>query len=211
VTTLLRARWPAARITGVDGSAAMLERARSADPTVEWQLADVAGWTPAHPVDLVFSNAALHWLDSHATLFPALLTMLAPGGVLAVQMPRNFTEPSHTSLYATVREGPWRDRLASLIRPEPTKAPAFYDALLRPHVASLDVWETTYLQALHGENPVAEFVKGSALGPFLAALVDDERTAFEATYRARVRAAYPPNAAGTTLFPFRRLFMVATR
>ncbi len=211
VTTLLRARWPLARIMGVDSSAAMLERARTTDPTVEWRLADLAAWTPPQPVDVVYSNAALHWLDAHPTLFPALLTMVAPGGVLAVQMPRNFTEPSHTSLYDTVREGPWRDRLAPLIRPEPTKAPAYYRALLRPHVTSLDIWETTYLQALQGENPVAEFVKGSALGPFLEALENEERPAFEARYRAKVQAAYPPEDDGTTLFPFRRLFIVAVR
>ena len=211
VTHMLCRRWPAARIVGVDASAAMLARARADGGDVEWQQADVATWRPAAPVDVVYTNAALHWLDDHATLFPALVACLAPGGVLAVQMPRNFTEPSHTSLYATVREGPWRTALEPLIRATPTHAPDFYVDALAPHVATLDVWETTYVQILRGENPVAEFVKGSALGPFLAALDGADRAAFEAAYRARVRAAYPARANGTTLFPFRRLFLVATR
>ena len=210
VTTHLRQRWPDARITGIDSSAAMLDRARGVDPAVNWQLANLAEWRPAEPVDLVYSNAALHWLDDHATLFPALAATLAPGGVLAVQMPRNFTAPSHTSLYETVRAGPWRDRLEPLIRPEPTKPPAYYYDVLAPHVAALEIWETTYLQTLHGENPVAEFVKGSAMGPFLAALHGGEREAFESAYRAQVRAAYPPRPDGTTLLPFRRVFIVAT-
>ena len=209
VTRLLRERWPAARISGVDGSAAMLERARAGAASIAWEHADLRSWRPPAAVDLLYSNAALHWLDDHAALFPALAAMLAPGGVLAVQMPRNFTEPSHTTLYATARDGAWRDRLAPLIRPEPTHAPAWYADVLAPHVASLDVWETTYLQVLTGENPVAEFVKGSALQPFLDALVGDERAGFESAYRANVRAAYPARADGTTLFPFRRVFMVA--
>ncbi len=209
VTALLRRAWPQARVTGVDASASMLERARASDAAVDWQRAEIAGWTPSAPVDLLFSNAALHWLDDHHILFPRLLDLVAPGGVLAVQMPRNFGEPSHTTISDLAREGRWRDRLASLVRPEPCKAPAYYFDVLAPRAKSLDIWETVYEQALTGDNPVADFVKGSWLKPFLDALDDTERAAFETAYRARVARAYPPRADGTTLFPFRRLFIVA--
>jgi trans-aconitate 2-methyltransferase len=208
-TALLRARWPRARVTGVDASSAMLERARASDRDVEWLEADVATWTPAAPVDVLFSNATLHWIDDHAALFPRLVTLVASGGALAVQMPRNFGEPSHTSIYEVAREARWRDRLDKLIRPEPTKPPEFYWGLLAPRVSALDVWETVYTQALSGDNPVADFVKGSWLKPFLDALHPEERESFEHAYRARVARAYPPRADGTTLFPFRRLFIVA--
>jgi trans-aconitate 2-methyltransferase len=209
VTALLRARWPDARVTGVDASTAMLERARASDRGVEWLEADVATWTPSAPVDVLFSNATLHWIDDHAALFPRLVTLVAAGGALAVQMPRNFGEPSHTSIYDVAREARWRDRLEKLIRPEPTKAPDFYWDLLAPRVSALDVWETVYTQALTGDHPVADFVKGSWLKPFLDALDADERGRFEHAYRERVARAYPPRADGTTLFPFRRLFIVA--
>jgi trans-aconitate 2-methyltransferase len=209
VTALLRARWPSAQVSGVDGSPAMLERARASDPGVEWQEADVATWTPPAPVDVLFSNATLHWLDDHAALFPRLLTAVASGGALAVQMPRNFGEPSHTSIDDLAREPRWRDRLERLVRPEPTKPPAFYWDLLAPRVRTLDVWETVYTQALTGDNPVADFVKGSWLKPFLDALDVAERPVFEAAYRGRVARAYAVRADGTTLFPFRRLFIVA--
>ena len=209
VTGLLRARWPDARVTGVDSSPAMLGRARASDPDVEWLEADVAAWTPREPVDVLFSNATLHWIDDHASLFPRLVSAVAAGGVLAVQMPRNFGEPSHTSIYELAREPRWRDRLAPLIRLEPTKTPAYYWDVLGPRVKALDVWETIYTQALSGEHPVADFVKGSWLKPFLDALDASERPAFEQDYRARVARAYPPRADGTTLFPFRRLFIVA--
>jgi trans-aconitate 2-methyltransferase len=209
VTALLRARWPEARVTGVDASSTMLERARASYGGVEWLEADVATWAPAAPVDVLFSNATLHWIDDHAALFGRLVTLVAPGGALAVQMPRNFGEPSHTSIAEVAREARWRDRLETLIRPEPTKPPEFYWDLLAPRVSALDVWETVYTQALTGDNPVADFVKGSWLKPFLDALHPEERDRFEHAYRARVARAYPPRADGTTLFPFRRLFIVA--
>jgi len=210
VTALLRARWPDARVTGVDASVTMLERARASDAQVDWCQADVAAWTPPAPVDVLFSNATLHWIDDHAALFPRLASLVAPDGVLAVQMPRNFGEPSHTSIYEVARgEARWRERLAKLIRPEPCKPPDYYWDLLASRVRALDVWETVYTQALTGDNPVADFVKGSWLKPFLDALDGAERAAFEAAYRARVARAYPPRADGTTLFPFRRLFIVA--
>ena len=209
VTALLRRQWPQARVTGVDGSAAMLERARASDAGVEWRQADIGAWSPPAPDDLIYSNAALHWLDDHAALFPRLLGFVAPAGALAVQMPRNFGEPSHTSIAELAREGGWRDRLAPLIRPEPTRPPAFYWDVLAPHAKALDIWETVYEQALTGDNPVADFVKGSWLKPFLDALDAEAAGRFEAAYRARIARAYPPRADGTTLFPFRRLFIVA--
>jgi trans-aconitate methyltransferase len=111
VTRLLAERWPAAAVTGVDGSPAMLRTAREAAPAVTWEEADLGTWHPTRPADLLFSNAALHWLDDHARLFPRLIGDLAPGGVLAVQMPRNHGAPSHTEMVAAAEAGPWRERL----------------------------------------------------------------------------------------------------
>lgn len=211
VTKHLRRRWPAAKLLALDSSSEMLERARAEAPGVEFARADAATWAPQAPVDVLYSNALLHWLPDHQTLFPRLAACVAAGGVLGVQMPRNFNAPSHQSLYETVRNGPWRKRLEPMIREEPVKDPVFYFDALAPRVESLDIWETEYAQILEGENPVAEFVKGTWLKPFLDALAEPERSAFEADYRGRVLAHYPPQANGKTLFPFRRLFIVAAR
>jgi trans-aconitate 2-methyltransferase len=210
VTRLLRARWPKARITGVDDSPDMLAAAKAAAPDILWERADLAGWSPAEPADLIYSNAALHWLDGHDRLFPALLDALAPGGVLAVQMPRNFGAPSHTSITDAARSGPWRAKLEPLLRTAPVADPAFYFDVLAPRAAAIDLWETEYCQVLEGEHPVKEWVKGTWLRPLLAALDPDEQSRFEASYAERVARAYPPRPDGRTLFPFRRLFIVAT-
>ena len=191
----------------------MLAAARQTDAgeRIRWVEADLADWAPPAPVDVLFSNAALHWLDDHATLFPRLAGWLAPGGVLAVQMPHNHAAPSHRLAVEAARGGPWRERLAPVLREWPVGAPADYHDILVEHVDGLDLWETEYLHVLEGEDPVAQWTKGSLLRPLLAALTASQAEAFEADYRRRLRTAYPRRDDGTTLFPFRRLFLVADR
>jgi trans-aconitate 2-methyltransferase len=208
-TRLLKARWPLARITGVDASEAMLARATAEAPEIVWQRADLATWRPPRPADVIYSNAALHWLPDHDRLFPALLSALAPGGVLAVQMPRNFSAPSHTAIAEAARSGPWRPKIEPLLRPPPVAEPAFYFDLLAPRAAAVEIWETEYLHVLEGDDPVKEWTKGTWLGPLLDALDEPERSRFEARYAELVARAYPRRPDGRTLFPFRRLFIVA--
>src|SRR5262245_4851679 len=210
VTRLLKERWPRARVTGVENSEEMLAKARAAAPEIAWQRADLSTWSPPRPADLVYSNAALHWLDDHDRLFPALFGALAPGGVLAVQLPRNFEAPSHTAITEAVRSGPWRAKLEPLLRPHPVAAPGFYFDLLTTRAAALDMWETEYLQVLEGEHPVKEWVKGTWLGPLLDALGKPDRARLEERYAELAAPAYPRRPDGRTLFPFRRLFIVAT-
>ncbi len=209
VTRLLKARWPGARVTGVDSSGEMLAKAAAAAPEIAWRQADLGAWRPDGPADLIYSNAALHWLGDHERLFPRLLAALAPGGVLAVQMPRNFSAPSHTAMAEAARSGPWRVKLEPLLRPMPVGDPAFYYGVLAPRAAALDMWETEYLQVLEGEHPVKEWTKGTWLKPLLDALEEPERSGFEAAYAELVARAYPRRADGRTLLPFRRLFIVA--
>jgi trans-aconitate 2-methyltransferase len=211
ITRIMAGRWPGAMVTGVDGSADMLAKARSGDGAITWLHADLGRWSPPAPADVLYSNAALHWLDDHAALFPRLLEGLRPGGVLAVQMPRNHAEASHTCMVEAARAGPWRDRLAPVLRPSPVAPPEVYHDILAPVAGALDLWETVYIHALDGDNPVVEWTKGSALKPLLDALGGADREGFLADYTRRIAAAYPQRADGTTLFPFRRLFMVAVR
>lgn len=211
VTRHLAGRWPQACVTGVDASPEMLAAARKALPQVEWIDADLATWHPSARVDLIYSNAALHWLPDHRTLFARLLDALSSGGQLAVQMPRNFGAPSHTSVAEAARMGPWRTQLEPLLKPPPVHEPGVYYDLLAADCETVDIWETEYLQVLEGEHAVAEWIRGTWLQPFLDALEDGMRTGFEQEYVRLVDARYPRRADGTTLFPFRRLFIVAAK
>jgi len=129
--------------------------------------------------------------------------------VLAVQMPRNFSAPSHTAIADAARSGRWRQRLEPLLRPNPVAEPDFYYGVLAPLASSLDIWETEYLHVLEGDQPVKEWTKGTWLRPLLDALEEPERSAFESAYAEMVARAYPRRADGRTLMPFRRLFIVA--
>ncbi len=209
VTALLAERWPEAGITGVDGSAPMLARAGAEHPGISWLEGDLAAWEPEKPADLLFSNAALHWLDGHGLLFPRLMGHLNPGGVLAVQMPGNFAQPSHTCIRQAA--GPWMAKIGPVLRENPVEPPAAYYDILKPVAAELDIWEATYIQELEGDNAAAEWLKGSALKPVLDALDDDEREAFFDAYSTLVQKAYPQRPDGKTIFPFRRVFIVAKR
>jgi trans-aconitate 2-methyltransferase len=212
ITRLLADRWPNARVVGVDSSADMLAKARTEASGVAFEQADIARWSPPAPADLLFSNATLHWLDDHAALLPRLAAQLAPGGVLAIQMPDNRASPSHVLMDEAAAAGPWHPKLARL-RPVygSMQSPDAYYRMLAPVAAQVDIWETTYLHVLEGGNPVVEWTKGTALRPYLDALEEPARAAFLAAYAARVAAAYPRQPDGRTLLPFHRIFIVARR
>ena len=218
VTRLLAQRWPDADIVGVDNSPEMLAKARAANadlPRVRFVTGDLATWAPETPVDVVYSNAALHWLPAHDALFARVIAMVAAGGTLAVQMPDNFRAPSHTAIADIAQSPRWRAQLGALVRDAPVATAADYFRWLAPTAPALDIWTTEYLQALPkgdgGDHPVAAWTKGTWLVPFMAALAADDQRAFGAEYDARLALAYPPLPDGRVLFPFRRLFIVANR
>lgn len=204
---LLAARCPGAMVTGVDGSAAMLAKAAATGFATEQ--ADIAAWSPGEAPDVLFSNAALQWLGGHDTLFQRLLSAVAPGGILAVQMPAMHDRPLRAEQERIAREGPWAATLARVTSAPPILSPGQYYDLLRPRVAALDLWVTEYVHVLHGDDPVVQWAMGTSLRPFLDVLDGAERDGFLDAYRAAMRAAYPPQADGVVLLPFRRLFILA--
>lgn len=205
----LRARFPEHRILGVDSSPAMLAQAHGYDAT---RLADIAHWLPEEAPAVIFSNAALHWLPHHEVLLPRLLVSLAEGGVLAVQMPRQFDEPSHR-LLRDLAEGMFPDRFQFDDYVAPVAPPAAYHRLLAPLGEAL-LWETEYLQPLAPVpegHPVRAFTQSTALRPFAARLGEGELEEYLEAYDEALAIAYPAEADGTVLFPFRRLFLVLTQ
>ena len=172
-----------------------------------------------HEFDAVFTNATLHWIMEHDEFFPHLLRQLAPDGVLAVQMPRNFGQPSHALMREVAKDGPWAAPLAekfsganaanALLRLDPVAPPEHYYDLLVPLAGSLNIWETDYIHVLSGADPVLEWVRGSSLAPVTQALPAPLAAAYEKEYAAKLRAAYPRRVDGHTLLPFKRLFIVA--
>jgi len=211
-TAVLRARWPMAEVVGVDNSPEMIAAAARDFPAGRWVLADLATWADGPPFDVVFSNAALQWVPDHAAVFPRLFGRVAPGGALAVQVPVHFESPVHRLILEIADRPGWRDRLAGARAALRVERPGFYYNLLRPLAARLDLWVTEYLHDLADPAAVVAWIRGTGLRPYLAALADDtERVEFERLLLEGVTAAYPRQADGRVLFPFRRLFVVAYR
>ncbi|HYC00850.1 MAG TPA: trans-aconitate 2-methyltransferase [Candidatus Limnocylindrales bacterium] len=208
-SALLRARWPHARIRGIDSSPQMLEQARREVPSVEWIQADAANWQPQEPVDVLYANAVFHWLPDHDRLLPRLISALAPGGVLAVQMPCNFEEPSHRLMRQL--PGPWEQAVAEVRALQPVARPAFYYDVLAPHCSSIDIWQTTYEHVMADEHAIVEWVRGTGLRPYLDAVADEQRRSYLDAYTRAIEQAYRPRIDGKRLFSFPRLFFVAVR
>jgi trans-aconitate 2-methyltransferase len=238
-TADLAARWPGAVVEGIDGSEQMIAEARrierlgdrppavagasraigsappgdgpagEAAPRLRFRVGDIAEWVPGRPVDVIFSSAALHWVPGHRRLLPGWVEALAPGGRLAFGVPGNFAAPSHVILRELCEAPRWRDLLSGTVRHDIVAEPAEYLGLLAGLGCEVDAWETTYLQVLPGEDPVLDWVRGTALRPVLDALpAPAAREEFLAELGARLREAYPRGPHGT-VFPFRRIFVVA--
>jgi trans-aconitate 2-methyltransferase len=208
----LKRRWPGAWVHGLDTSPAMLEQARARDAEIDWREGDIAGWTPEVPVDLIWANASLHWLPDHETLLRRLTGALAAGGVIAVQMPMAHETRHHALMRQVAADGPWADALAGVETIAPLLEPEAYYAVLAESCGEVDIWSTTYLQGLTGPDAVLEWMKGTALRPYLTALTDEVmRRAYLDALGERLSSAFPRRPDGTTLMPFPRLFLVARK
>ena len=126
VTAILKQRWPGADVLGIDGSAPMLEKARAAAADCRFEQADFGTWTADSPPDVIFTNAALHWLGNHDTLFPRLFAQLAPGGTMAVQMPAMHAAPIRALQHEIAANGPWAKLLANAGAAPPILEPGQY-------------------------------------------------------------------------------------
>ena len=209
VTPLLKHRFPGADVLGIDGSPDMLAKARIAAPDCRFEKGDFNIWVPEAKPDLIYSNAALHWVTDHDILFPHLLSLLAPDGVLAIQMPSMHDAPLRALQNEVAATGPWASILKDTGFARGLLPTGTYYDVLKPRTQHLDMWETTFLHVLTGENAVTQWAEGSSLRPFLDALPSELKQPFRDAYSEALRPHYPRRADGTTLLPFKRLFMVA--
>jgi trans-aconitate 2-methyltransferase len=214
-TAVCSERWPAASIRGLDSSPEMIASARAAQPDRCWTVGDIGEWAlqplkPEEQVDLIFSSAALQWIDDHATVFPRLIEKLSPGGVLAAQMPAYDAIPNRLMREMAASER-WRrwfpDGRTKEWRSHPLE---FYYAALVRSAKSLDLWATDYLQIIPDIDGIVEWYKSTGLRPYLDRIEDNgHRLEFLDEYRSCLDAFYPKSEAGGVPFLFRRIFIVA--
>lgn len=211
-TAPLRARFPEASITGIDTSPAMLATARATVPDVAFVEADIASFEPPVSADLLFANAALQWVPDHRRLLPRLAGLLAPGGVLATQMPDNLDEPSHRLMVDIARGKPYEAAInaARGQRAQLLGSGEVYDILVSAGLR-VELWRTTYVHPLDGVQAIVEMMRSTGLRPYLDALTGDDRASYLAAYTSALAGAYPTRTDGKVLYPFPRVFLVAVR
>lgn len=212
VAPTLAARFRGRRLIGVDQAPAMLAEAEAHGGYHETELIDLADWLPQRAPALVFSNAALNWVPDHTALLPHLAGLVAPGGVLAVQVPDQQDAPSHRLIREVSAElfpkmFDWRSWAPEVLAPR-----RIIDLLA--DLGTFDLWQATYHQILPGDrhaHPVRRFTESTVARPVLSRLDMGDRVAFLAAYDAALAEAYPPRRDGSVVFPFTRLFFVLER
>jgi trans-aconitate 2-methyltransferase len=209
LTATLAERWPDAVIEALDGSPEMVQAAR--ERGVDAQVGDVRSWEPKPDTDVVVSNATLQWVPEHVELLLEWARALASGSWIAVQMPGNFQSPSHEAVREVARREPFANRLRDMPFRDGrvVGTAAEYAAVLTDAGCRVDAWETTYIHELSGENPVLQWITGTALRPVIDRLSEESWQQYRQQLIPLLDKAYPQRPDGRTFFPFRRVFVVA--
>ena len=205
-TALLKQRWPSAQIAGVDNSPAMLEEARQALPDCHFVESDIRHYKPDQPLSLIYANASLQWIPDHYHLLPHLVSLLQLNGVLAIQMPDNWLEPTH----ALMREVAWEQGYPDRGREQLPGIHAYYD-ILTDAGCDVDIWRTTYFHQMSSHQAIIDWVSATGLRPWLQDLNESEQQNFLKRYLELLEEQYPLQENGQILLAFPRLFMVAQR
>lgn len=212
VAEALSTRYPNRDLYGIDSSATMLAEAEAMGLYARLTRDDANDWTPGYTPALIFSNALANWLPDHATLFARWASVLPDRGALAVQMPRQYDEPSHR-LLRDLAEDMFPDRFDFAEWTPPVAPPQVYADMLAP-LGDIRAWETTYVQDLAPVaegHPVRHFTRSTVMRPFVAELSEEEAVRYVAAYETLLAKHYPARADGHVHFPFRRVFFVLTR
>jgi trans-aconitate 2-methyltransferase len=208
LTLQLAERLPGSQVLGIDSSPEMLERAsQNKHPRLRFEqglIQEASGeW------DLVFSNAAIHWVEDHPALVPRLFSLVRPGGQLVVQIPSNHNHPTHRLILETAREDPFQGALGGWTRSIPVLAiEAYAELLYNQGCSDITVFEKVYPHLLENADALADWTSGTALVPYFERLEPEMRERFLERYRERLREHFPEIP---VFYGFRRTLFAARR
>ena len=210
LTRLLHQRLKAGETLGLDSSAAMLAKSQAfAGDGLRFEQRDIGKFTAEGEFDLIFSNAALHWLPCHEALLARLTAALKPGGQLAVQVPANDDHPTHTVAAEIARQSPFREAMKGYERHWPVLKPEAYSALLyRLGFARQQVRLQVYGHVLDARQNVIEWVKGTLLTDYEKRMPAELFAEFMRQYRERLFARLED--ARPYFYPFKRILFWAS-
>jgi len=206
---VLTARWPNAKLLGLDSSPKMIEKAKRDYPQHEWVLADAATFSPVNKFDIVFSNAAIQWIPNHENLLKCLCAMLSSDGVLAFQIPLFRDMPISKVIAKVTQSKPWKTKTTGCSNLFTYNDYSFYYDRLSKELNSVELWETYYLHVLESQLSIIEWTKSTGMRPYLDCLSNDaEKVEFEKEVLSEIKNDYPLQKNGKVIFPFKRLFVI---
>jgi len=170
---------------GIDDSETMLLKAgHFGGQMLHFEKGSIEAFVTDRPYDLIFSNAALHWIADHEQLFVRLTNFLSSRGQLAVQMPANDDHPSHRIAAEVAGElglEPRTDFVLPIERYAELLHRLGYD---RQHVRM-----QAYGHTLPSSDDVVEWVCGALLTHYQAQLPPERFDEYLSLYRTRLCAA----------------------
>ncbi len=211
LTRELHRRLSARETIGVDNSPAMLAKSAAfAGDGLRFEQGDIGAFTSEGSYDLVFSNAALHWIPDHEALLPRLAAALTATGQLAVQVPANDDHASHVTAVEVAGEAPFREVLRGHVRQSPVLAPEVYATLLhRLGFMEQHVRLQVYAHELESREAVVEWVRGSVLTDYERRLPAELWPRFLERYRERLLPQLEDDR--PFFYPFKRVLFWGSR
>lgn len=208
LTLRLADRIPGSHVVGIDLSEEMLEKARALErPGLHFECRDIRALEGEW--DLIFSHAAIHWVEDHRELIPRLLSLVAPGGQLALQFPSNHHHVAHRMVLETAAEEPFRTALDGWVRHSPVLPMASYaEILFAAGAEDMRIFEKVYPHVMDNADALAAWLSGTTLVPYLERLNEVYRAFFMQVLRKKLRGLWP---SGPVFYPFRRILLSVSR
>jgi len=192
---------------GIDSSINMLEVAKKLQTDeVRFDLCDVESLKSDRAYDVIFSNAALHWVADHPALIGRLSGMLRPGGQLAIQMPANYDQPSHVAARVVASSSPFRQALHGYHHPEHVLEPVEYSRILFAEgFADQHVRMQVYAHVLEDVSQIGEWTRGTLLTDYQKRMPGPLFEEFVSRYKEEV--AKRVGNARPSFFPYKRILI----
>jgi trans-aconitate 2-methyltransferase len=208
LTRRLADELPGSEVVGIDSSPEMLARAHEhARDGLRFEQGFIESLEGEW--DLIFSHAAIQWVDDHRKLVSRLFSHLRPQGQLVVQLPSNHRHVTHALITEIACEEPFSSALGGWHRVSPVLTISEYAELLHANGGkAITVFEKIYPSLMENSDALAEWTAGTALVPYFDRLPAQLHEPFMERYRERLRLHY---SFGPVYYPFQRTLFAATR
>lgn len=208
-TAALAENWSSSEIIGVDLSEEMLQKARESLTNVTFIQRDCSKPLSDMGIfDLIFSNAFLQWLSNQEEFISNSFDMLSAGGIFAAQIPLFDEMPASRCILNA--EKYLSDHFTGVAKPG-SRSPSEYYEIISKHTEKVAIWVTDYYHEMDSQENILDFLKGTALHPYMDILDENDRNVFLSEVLNSLKRSYPCQQNGKVLFPFKRLFLVGEK